>query len=140
MGGAFILMKFAAFAVVENEGLLAAFSDTQRIDLMGFFSHLYGNAVFFLLVPMAFGGALFFALFFRARFIPRWLAAWGVVTYVVIGCLATTIITVPSVQEHAMLFFLPGALFELVVALWLLFVGIDTRHWEVSHEEDEIAA
>ena len=91
---------------------------------------VYGSAIYFLLIPMAVGGLLFFALFFRARFIPRWLSAWGMLTYTVIGSLAASIVLFPGLTEHVMLFFIPGALFEWVVAFWLLFAGINTRRWE----------
>ena len=132
MGGAFILVKFAAFAAITNQDLLVELSGSERSALMGFLAHLHGNAVFFLIFPMAVGGALFFSLFFRSRFIPRWLSAWGVLTYAILGCVAATVILFPDLRQNIMLFFLPGALFELVVALWLLFAGIDTRHWEAS--------
>ena len=72
---------------------------------------------------------LFFSLFFRSRFIPRWLSVWGVFTYLVIGSVAATVILYPALEEKIMLFFLPGALFEWVAAFWLLFAGINTKHW-----------
>lgn len=133
MGGAFILMKYAAFAAVSNTQLLVALSNGERGALMGFLAHLYSNAVFFLIFPMAVGGVLFFNLFYRSRFIPRWLAAWGMLTYGILGCVAATIILFPDLQDYVRLFFLPGALFEVVVGFWLLFVGIKTRHWEAAN-------
>ena len=76
--------------------VLTTFSDAERSALMGLFGHLSGSALFFLLIPMAFGGVLFFSLFFRSRFIPRWLAAWGVMTYAIIGCVAATVLLFPD--------------------------------------------
>ncbi|NOX95211.1 MAG: DUF4386 domain-containing protein [Alphaproteobacteria bacterium] len=130
MGATFIILKYAAFAAITNRDLLTAFSDTERGALMGLFGHVHGSAIFFLLIPMAVGGVLFFSLFFRSRFIPRWLSAWGVLTYAIIGCVAASVLLFPDLRNSIMLFFLPGALFEWVVALWLLFAGINTRHWE----------
>lgn len=130
MGATFIVFKYAAFAAITNRDLLTTFSDAERSALMGLFGHLSGSALFFLLIPMAFGGVLFFSLFFRSRFIPRWLAAWGMMTYAIIGCVAATVLLFPDFRNNVMLFFLPGALFEWVVALWLLFKGINTQHWE----------
>ena len=130
MGGTFIVLKYAAFAAITNQDLLAEFSDGERAGVMGLFAHLHGSALFFLLIPMAVGGVLFFSLFFRSRFIPRWLSAWGMLTYAIIGCVAAIVILFPALRENIMLFFLPGALFEWVVALWLFFVGINTEHWQ----------
>ncbi|MEO1252299.1 MAG: DUF4386 domain-containing protein [Pseudomonadota bacterium] len=132
MGATFIILKYAAFAAITNRDLLTEFSDTERGALMAFFAHVHGAAIFFLLIPMAVGGVLFFALFFRSRFIPRWLSVWGMLTYAIIGCVAASVLLFPDVRNSIMLFFLPGALFEGVVALWLLFAGINTRHLETS--------
>lgn len=129
MGAAFITLKFAAFAALANRDLLTAFSDAERGGLMSLFGHVHGAAIFFLMIPMAVGGALFFSLFFRSRFIPRWLSAWGVLTYAILGIVGVSVILFPDIRNSIMLFFLPGALFELVVAFWLLLAGINTRHW-----------
>ncbi|MEO1042907.1 MAG: DUF4386 domain-containing protein [Pseudomonadota bacterium] len=130
MGATFIVLKFAAFTAATNPNVLVALSNVERGAVTGFLAHVYGSAIYFLLIPMAIGGVLFFSLFFRARFIPRWLSIWGMLTYTIIGCLAATVLVDPDLREHVMLFFLPGALFEWIVALWLLFGGINTQHWE----------
>lgn len=129
MGAAFITLKYAAFAALTNRDVLTAFSDAERGGLMALFGHVHGAAIFFLMVPMALGGAIFFSLFFRARFIPRWLSAWGVLTYAILGVVGIAVILFPEIRNNIMLFFLPGALFELIVALWLVIAGINTRHW-----------
>lgn len=126
MGATFIIFKYAAFAAVVNPDLSPGFSGEERASLVSLLRDVYSSGIYVLLIPMALGGVLFFSLFFRARLIPRWLSAWGMVTYTVIGVLAGTILLYPDLEEHVMLFFLPGALFEWVAALWLLFAGINT--------------
>lgn len=127
MGATFIIFKYAAFAAVVNPDLTPGLSGEERVSLVAFLRDIYGSALYILLIPMALGGVIFFSLFFRSRFIPRWLSAWGIVTYSVIGTLAASIILYPSLAEQVMLFFVPGALFEWVAALWLLFAGINTK-------------
>jgi len=112
-----------------NPELSAGFSGEEQNALVMFLRDVYGSAIYFLLIPMAVGGVIFFTLFFRSRFIPRWLSAWGMLTYAVIGTLAGSIVLYPALAEQVMLFFVPGALFEWVLALWLLFAGINTKHW-----------
>ncbi|RFB05247.1 DUF4386 domain-containing protein [Parvularcula marina] len=129
MGATFIIFKYAVFITVVNPELTPGFSDDQRASLVSLLRDVYGSAIYFLLIPMAVGGVLFFSLFFRSRFIPRWLSAWGIFTYLVIGSVAATVILYPALEEKIMLFFLPGALFEWVAAFWLLFAGINTKHW-----------
>jgi len=138
MGATFIIFKYAAFTAIVNPDLTAAFSGEERSSLVLLLRDVYGSAIYFLLIPMAVGGALYFALFFRARFIPRWLSAWGIFTYVVVGTVSASIILFPSLEDHIMLFFLPGALFEWVVALWLLLAGVNTQHWmKLRSAQDE---
>jgi hypothetical protein len=60
------------------------------------------------------------ALLFRARLIPRPLAGWGVIGYVIL--MSGTIAEVFGVHIGLMLS-LPGAVFELAVGLWLLIKG-----------------
>ncbi|WP_300532033.1 DUF4386 domain-containing protein [Maricaulis sp.] len=129
MGATFIIFKYAAFTAVINPDLMPAFSGEERTSLVMLLRDVYSSTIYFLLMPMAVGGVLYFSLFFRARFIPRWLACWGMFTYLVIGSVAALVILFPALEDHIMLFFLPGALFEWVVAFWLLFAGINTRHW-----------
>jgi uncharacterized protein DUF4386 len=129
MGATFIIFKYAAFVAVMNPDLSPGFSGEERSALVTLLRDVYGSTIYFLLIPMAVGGVLYFALFYRARFIPRWLAVWGMFTYLVIGTLAAVIVLFPSVREHVMLFFIPGSLFEWVAAFWLLFAGINTKYW-----------
>ncbi len=51
------------------------------------------------------------------------------ITYAVVGSLSALIVLYPDLRQHVMLFFVPGALFEWTAAVWLLFAGINTRHW-----------
>jgi hypothetical protein len=127
MGATFILFKYAVFAAVVNPELTAGFSSEQSASLVALLRDMAGSAIYFLLIPMAVGGVLFFSLFCRAGYLPRWLAGWGVVTYLVIGSVAVLVILFPALESRVMLFFLPGALFEWVAALWLLFAGINIR-------------
>lgn len=129
MGATFIIFKYAAFAAVMNPDMNAGFTGAERNALVMLLRDVYSSGIYFLLIPMAVGGVIFFALFFRSRFIPRWLSVWGMLTYTVVGTLAAAIVLFPSLKAHVMLFFIPGSLFEWVLAFWLLFAGIDTRRW-----------
>ena len=67
------------------------------------------------------GGALFLcSLLFRARLIPRFLAAWGVIGYAMhlTGAIAE-IFGIPI----SLVLLIPRGLFELGLAFWLLIRG-----------------
>lgn len=135
MGASFILFKYAAFTAVVHPDLMPGFTGAERESLVMLLRDVYSSSIYLLLIPMAFGGVLYFALFFQARFLPRWLSGLAVLTYAVIGTVAGLIVLFPDLREHIMLFFVPGALVEWLVAAWLLLAGINTKHWMKARED-----
>jgi len=96
---------------------------------------LKGYSIFFLLIIMSAGALMYYILFFKSRFIPRWLSVWGIFTYAVVGMGSIAIILFPALTQWIMYIFLPGALFEFVVGFWLLFGGINTFAWDQIQRE-----
>ena len=67
------------------------------------------------------GGAIFLcAVLYRARLIPRFLSAWGLVGYVI--HLAGAIAEIFGIHVSLVLL-VPGMIFELAMPLWLIFKG-----------------
>ncbi|MBB6096197.1 hypothetical protein HNQ60_005119 [Povalibacter uvarum] len=125
MGATFVLLKYAAFAVLMRDDLVGAFPDAQRQSLTMLFKHVHGSGLYLILIVMAVGGALFFWLFWRSRLIPRWLAGWGVFTYALMGAVAVLVILFPALKQWVMIAFLPGAVFEAIAGVWLLARGVN---------------
>ncbi|MGD0014393.1 MAG: DUF4386 domain-containing protein [Bryobacteraceae bacterium] len=67
-------------------------------------------------------------LWFRSNYIPRGLAAWGVISSVWCATSAFAFIIFPSFGKTVNLYSLdaPMAIFEIVTSFWLLFKGIRT--------------
>jgi hypothetical protein len=67
-------------------------------------------------------GSLFFcALLFRTGLVPRWLAAWGFIGY---ACFAAgNLLELFGVAGAALVASIPGGLFELTFAIWLIARG-----------------
>jgi hypothetical protein len=129
MGTTFIIFKYAALSAVVNTDLTPGFSAEVRDSLVMLLRDVAGSAIYFLLIPMAVGGVIYFVLFFQSRYIPRWLSAAGVLAYSVVGSVAALVVLYPDLEQHIMLFFIPGGLIEWVIALWLLLLGINTKWW-----------
>lgn len=96
--------------LTQDLGLLLAHVHDQFIYVSAFFTGLAG-----LLLSVAIYGI---------RLVPRALAVWGLITYVLLagGCLLVLI--VPQAWQIVQISFLPGAAFEASIGLWLLFRGI----------------
>ncbi len=93
--------------------------------LAGLFLEVRGAGLDVVLIFIGLGGTLFCYLFFRSKFVPRILPAWGILTYLTILILSFVSILNPDISESVKLaFYAPGGLFEVIFGLWLLFKGI----------------
>jgi hypothetical protein len=67
-------------------------------------------------------GSLFFcALLFRTGLVPRWLAGWGFIGYTCFA--AGNLLELFGVAGAALVAAIPGGLFELTFAVWLIVRG-----------------
>jgi hypothetical protein len=81
------------------------------------------NAAFYNVAEAGLGiGSLFLcALLFRTGLVPRWLAAWGFIGY---ACFAGgNLLELFGVAGAALVAAIPGGLFELTFAIWLIARG-----------------
>ena len=78
------------------------------------------------------GSAIFFWLFYRSRFVPRWLAGYSLVAVALssVSIIAWGPLLAPQ-QSAAVPLWLWGLLggFELAMGLWLLLRGADSTWW-----------
>jgi hypothetical protein len=71
-------------------------------------------------MSLALGAVFLCSLLFRTRLIPRWLAGLGVIGYAIHA--AGAIAEIFGIPIRVILL-IPGALFELALAFWLLIKG-----------------
>ncbi len=71
-------------------------------------------------MSLGLGGIFLCALLFRVRLIPRWLAGWGLIGYAIL--LIGFIAEIFGIHI-SLIFSIPGGLFELALAIWLLIKG-----------------
>lgn len=82
------------------------------------------NGLDVVLIFIGLGGTIFCYLFWKSRFIPRLLAAWGMVTYLTMLALSLTSLLTPIDESMKLLFYAPGGLFEILLGIWLLLKGV----------------
>jgi hypothetical protein len=72
------------------------------------------------------GALLWYWLFLRTRFVPRWLSIWGLASVVLVGLATLTLVWDRDLQPPIVLYvaYVP---FELVVGCWLLIKGSPRR-------------
>jgi hypothetical protein len=76
-------------------------------------------------VAFILGAILFYALLYRSRLVPRFIAAWG---FIAVVLLTAANVVAPDITQGfrpAMLLYLPIAANELFLAIWLLTKGFN---------------
>jgi hypothetical protein len=131
VGAATVLVSFAVLYVLEGSGPSGAFEPEQAQALAARFIDVRTAGLDIVLVFIGLGATVFCVLLFRSRYIPKPLAAWGIFTYLSMLSLGLLSILFP---DHPLMLanvlYGVGALFELVLGLWLLFKGVDLQQWE----------
>jgi hypothetical protein len=81
------------------------------------------NAV--LALVFCLGGAAFYLLLYRSRIVPRWLAGWGLVAlgFYVSADLLAMYGAIGAVSSAQVLMFMPLAVQEMVLAVWMIARG-----------------
>lgn len=107
------------------------FSPAETQVLVGLLFDVRSIGLDVVLIFIGMGGTLFCYLFYLSQYVPRILAAWGILTYATMLILSFVSILTPDLPETVkMAFYAPGGLFEIVFGLWLLFKGINMKEWE----------
>ncbi len=127
-GGVTVLSGFIPLLLLHGD---AAFGTEQLQAFVGLFLQVRNAGLDVVLIFVGLGGTIFCYLFFTSKYVPRVLAAWGVVTYLSMLILASLSILSPNLPETIkMAFYAPGGLFEILFGLWLLIKGVNVEEWE----------
>jgi hypothetical protein len=134
-GGVTVISGLIPLLLLNGE---AAFETEQLQALVGLFLQVRQAGLDVVLIFIGMGGTLFCYLFFRSKYVPRILAAWGMFTYFSMLMLGSASILFSNLPESAkMVFYAPGALFEILFGLWLLIKGVNVQQWERRARESE---
>jgi hypothetical protein len=85
----------------------------------------HGSAYGVGLLLFGLGSPVFCYLWLKSRYIPKWLAVWGLVASAWIGICAFAFVVFPELQNVITIGYFGGPifLFELTIGLWLLISG-----------------
>ncbi len=89
-----------------------------------------GSGLDVVLTFIGFGGTIFCYLFWKSRFVPRILAAWGILTYLTMLIISMSSLLTTIDESTKLMFYAPGGMFEIIIGLWLLLKGVTVE--EVS--------
>ena len=131
LGGATVLISFIVLLLLNGKGYSTVFETEQLQALAGLFLNVRTAGLDIVLIFVGLGGTLFCCLFFKSKYVPRILAAWGIFTYLSMLILSFISILLPNhpVMIETVLYAL-GVVFELIFGFWLLFKGINVHQWD----------
>jgi hypothetical protein len=118
-----VLVSHVVLLVVSEEAA-GAFAAGQRHALIGMLIRLYTTAMDVVILFTGLGTTVFCYLLYRARYLPRALAAWGILTYLSMIVFSTAKLLFPSLASWDVIVYSPGGVFEVVVGVWLVVRGV----------------
>ena len=88
-----------------------------------------------MMVPFCAGAFLFYALLYKSRLVPRWLAFWGLAAMIPV-----TVATLCAVLdiEISFLLFVPYIPFEFVLGIWILIFGVREERTRTTENEPAV--
>lgn len=131
VGVSTILSSLFVADLIGDDNRVAAVGARPLQAMVGAVLEARTTGMDLVLVLIGVGGTIFCWLLFTSRLVPRWLGAWGIVTYLsmlTLGFLSLVWRDHPGSLE--VIFYAPGALFELTIAGWLLLKGVDEPTWQ----------
>ena len=103
----------------------SAFSADQVHALLTLFLDIRISGLDIVLMFVGVGGTVFCYLFYKSNYVPKFLAVWGIFTYLTMLLLSFISLLLPDFPEiYKIIFYVPGGLFELIFGFWLLLKGI----------------
>ena len=122
--GAVLVFRFAALRLYAAAQTAGPLQDDQLQVLISFAGRAYGCGVQIWLMFCGLGSTLFFYLFYKSRYIPRPLAAFGVFASVMVLIVSFSILNFPKYAGTLQYGWAPSFLAEVTTGFWLMIVGI----------------
>jgi Domain of unknown function (DUF4386) len=117
------LFSLVALSWLSGGEYVKGFDAQQLQGLAGFALRAQGSGLNIGFIPLGIGSALFAWLLLRSGFVPRWLAAWGIVASALLAAYALAWVIYPATVELFYFAMGPMFIYEVSLGLWLLLKG-----------------
>jgi hypothetical protein len=116
------LSRFLVLLLLNSQDSSSVFETGQLQALIGVFLNVNSAVIAIVFVFLSLGSIAFCYVFFTSRYIPRLLAAFGIVAYLL--TLIGTFINIFFPFDAWMVFGAPTILFEIAFGFWLVLKGV----------------
>jgi len=123
-----VLSSLIILQLLKGKGFSLIFEFGQVQTLVGLFLDVSSAAISMVMVFLSLGTIINCYLFFKSKYIPRILAAFGIFSFLLVLIWSFLNILIPDFAETIQIVSSPMAiLFEIVIGLWLLIKGVKVR-------------
>lgn len=123
---AFVVLKLYVAADYTNAFATSQLSALANLRSVASVAGFNIAATFF-----SVGSTLFFYLFLKSNYIPRFLSAWGLIGSVLVPMVCFATLLWPQYDKMFFLGWIPIGAAEIAVGLWLLFKGVNVRPGQI---------
>jgi hypothetical protein len=133
-----VLNDFYVLRLLSGASYLTTLNSDELAALARVSMGAHGSAYNVALILFGCGSPVFCYLWFRSGYIPKPLAAWGLLASVWIGICAFTFVVFPELTKVITVVYYGGPIFffELSMGFWLLFKGI-RQHTLTSDQREQ---
>src|SRR2546430_11349022 len=133
IGGVVVLLSFASLKLYVDPDYIKAFDVNQLSALINLHSAMFSGVFSIAALFFSIGSILFFYLFFKSNYIPKFLSVFGLVGSALVPMVCFASLLSPRPPRILLLGWLPIGLAEILVGFWLLIRGLnDGRRTSVS--------
>jgi len=122
-----VLCSMIVLLLVKSENYSMHFEADQIEALVGLTLNISSVILSIVFVFLSLGTIVFCYLFYKAKYIPGILAAFGIFSFSLI--LTGTVVNILFPFDAFMVLGAPAILFELVIGLWLMIKGVNVEYW-----------
>lgn len=119
-------MSFAALQFIEGDAHLASMPEGTALGVTMMLLRSYDYGFEAAMILLGLGSIVFNALLYKARYVPRLLAGYGVLSSIYLVGMTFAILLLPTQADTLRLIvFIPGTLGEISLGLWLAIKGVN---------------
>ena len=123
----------AALSLLARGEYTQGFQDPQLFALVGLALRAQGAGLTLGFIPLGLGSAVFAYLLLRSRYVPRALAAWGILASVLLTTYSVGVVLSPTTTDYFYVAMIPMFLYEVGLGSWLLIKGVDVQRSAAQH-------
>lgn len=110
--------------LVSGAGDLKTFEASQLNSLATLALSVQGSGMSVGFVLLGLGSTVFAYLLWKSRYVPKALAAWGIVSSLLLAIVTLAIMVFPGLAALGLTYMMPMGIYEVGLGLWLLIKGI----------------